>query len=144
MLTLPVEIRQKLKSQLLLDEAYKQFPYTDTTGHLTIGIGRNLQSNGISMDEALYLLDNDIMQCEKDLWHYCAFYQNLDNARKSCLVNICFNIGIQSFLGFKNMIAALNAKNYTLAAEEMLNSYWARQVGVRATKLAQIMETGQL
>lgn len=144
MLNLPPDMRLKLKSRLLDEEGYRQFPYIDTTGHTTIGIGRNLSSAGISMNEALYLLDDDIMQCEKDLWASFPWYANLDDARKIVLIDMCFNMGIINLLKFINMINALKNKNYSLAAREMLNSKWATQVHARAKKLAIIMETGNL
>ena len=44
-----------LKEQLIRDEGTRLKPYTDTTGHLTIGFGRNLSQVGISLAEAEYL-----------------------------------------------------------------------------------------
>jgi len=42
------------------------------------------------------------------------------------------------------MIAAIQAKDYHRAAEEMRSSLWAKEVGKRAEHLAMIMETGNL
>lgn len=63
------ESRQKLKNMLVQDESYRQFPYTDTTGHLTVGIGRNISQRGISTTEASQLLDNDIIYFSAKLDH---------------------------------------------------------------------------
>lgn len=145
MLALAPDIRSKMKSRILDEEKYVQYPYTDTTGHLTVGIGRNLQSEGVSLDEALMMLDNDIMRCERDLAHYAAsWYPKLDDVRKSVLIDMTFEMGIQGVLEFRVMIFNLTNGFFELAAKDMLSSKWAEQVPGRAQRLALIMETGSL
>lgn len=144
MLTLAPDIRQRLKSRLLNEEGYKQFPYVDTTGHETIAIGRNLAVVGISLDEALYLLDNDISRCEKDLWHYAPWYGSLDDVRKSVVLDMCFEMGINGVLEFREMITYLSSRSFKQASDAMLASLWAKQVPSRAQNLALIIETGVL
>lgn len=138
------EGKQKLKHLLISHENYKQFPYTDTTGHLTVGIGRNLSDRGISTTEAFYLLDDDILYFSSKLAHYLPFFIELSENRQIALIDMCFNLGVQGFLNFKNMIAALASHDYDRAANEMLNSKWAEQVGDRATCLANIIRTGEI
>lgn len=138
------EARQKLKGLLVHHESYRQFPYTDTTGHLSIGIGRNLTDRGITHTEAFYLLDDDIVYFNNKLNYYLPFFINLSENRQIALINMCFNLGIQGFLGFKDMISALEAHDYERAAKEMLDSKWAQQVGERAICLANIMRTGEI
>lgn len=145
MLSLPPEIRQKLRARLAGEEDIRRFPYVDSLGVLSIGCGRNLRDKGISVEEALYLLDNDIMDAEKQLWHYCAdWYTGLDDIRKSVVIDMALNEGIGHLLEFKNMINYIKIKNYVGAAHEMISSEWAKQVKGRASKLALIMETGSL
>jgi len=138
------ESRQKLKGLLTHDESYRQFPYTDTTGHLTIGIGRNLVDRGISLTEALYLLDDDISYFHNKLSYYLPFFSSLNEARQIALVNMCFTLGIQGFLNFTQTILALEAADYERAASEMLDSKWAIQIGERANRLALIISKGEL
>lgn len=138
------EARQKLKGLLIQHESYKQFPYTDLTGHLTIGIGRNLTDRGISNTEAYYLLDEDITYFSNKLNHFLPFFSKIEENRQIALINMCFNLGIQGFLGFRDMISALEAHDYERAAKEMLDSKWSTQVGERATQLANIIRTNEL
>jgi len=56
-------------------------------------------------------------------------------------MNMCF-MGIQKLLKFKKMLAAAEAGDYDKAADEILDSKYAKQVGARATRLAQMMRTG--
>ena len=136
--------KTKLKQLLVQHESYRQFVYTDSTGHLTVGIGRNLSDRGISTTEAFYLLDDDILYFSSKLSHFCDFFSGLDENRQIALIDMCFNLGVQGFLNFKNMISALEAGNYEDAAKEMLNSKWAEQVQDRATCLANIIRTGEI
>jgi lysozyme len=138
------ESRQKLKNLLVQHESYKQFPYIDTTGHLTIGIGRNLKDRGISLNEALYLLDGDEQYFTNKLSTLLKFWDDLSEARQIVLVDMCFNLGLQGLFGFKDMMIAIEAKDFDRAAQEMLDSKWASQVSERATCLAGIMKSGEL
>ncbi len=138
------EGKLKLKQLLVKHESYKQFPYVDITGHLTIGIGRNLNDRGISTTEAFYLLDDDIIYFTGKLNHFLKFFHQLDENRQIALIDMCFNVGVQGFLNFTQMILALEAHDYQRAADEMLNSKWAEQVGDRAIALANIMRTGNI
>ncbi|MGO0624759.1 glycoside hydrolase family protein, partial [Escherichia coli] len=112
------EGKQKLKGLLLQHESFRQFPYTDTTGHLTIGIGRNLVDRGITQSEALFLLDDDIVYFNSKLLHFLPFFIHLSENRQIALINMCFNLGVQGFLGFKGMILALESHDYNRAAQE--------------------------
>ena len=49
----------KLMDELIRDEGLRLKVYLDSEGIETIGVGRNLQK-GITRDEAMFLLNNDI------------------------------------------------------------------------------------
>ena len=136
-------MRETLKRLIIKHEGIRLKPYIDTTGHITIGIGRNLTDNGISYDEALYLLRNDLTRAIDELSHF-EWYSTLDINRAIALVDMNFNLGLSRFLTFKKMIEALKQHDYETAAREMLDSRWAKQVGKRAEELAEILKTGKL
>lgn len=58
------------------------------------------------------------------------------------MIDMCFNLGLPGFLEFERMLAALNAGDYDRAAQEMLDSKWARQVRQRAYVLAEQVRVG--
>ena len=132
----------KLISMLKRHEGRRLKPYLCTADKLTIGYGRNLDGNGISEDEALYLLQNDIDACYSEL-NVFNWFQELDQVRQEALVDMRFNLGLPRFLSFKKMIARLIAKEYSQAAEEIINSLYARQVGERANEIAYMIERGE-
>jgi lysozyme len=131
-----------LRHQLIQDEGMRLFPYTDSVGRLTIGIGRNLTDRGISQTEAMDLLDNDIALAVSDLNTQFPWSQALGAPRRSVLIQMIFNLGLPSFAGFVDMIASVKRGDYSGASKAMLDSEWARQVGARATRLAAIMASG--
>jgi lysozyme len=60
-------MKSKLEEMLIRQEGNRKFPYECTAGKLTIGVGRNLDDMGLTEDEVLYLLDNDIQRCDTEL-----------------------------------------------------------------------------
>ena len=135
--------RQLLRSQLERHEGLSLKPYRDTVGKLTVGYGRNLEDVGISRDEADFMLDNDIDQVERQL-DTVDEYRDLDDVRQTVIANMAFNLGFAGLMGFKNMWAAIGRRDWESASEEMMQSKWARQVGVRAVELSEIMRTGEV
>ena len=137
-------IKAKLVKLLMRHEGLKLHPYVDTVGKTTIGIGRNLTDNGISNEEALLLLDNDINTIYLDLQHGFSWFNAMNNARQTAICDMAFNLGMPHFKEFAKMIAALQNQDYTEAAKEMLDSKWAGQVAQRAQELARVIENGAL
>ncbi|MCK4814466.1 lysozyme [bacterium] len=138
---------EKLKLMLMRDEGEVNHAYQDTEGYWTIGVGRlidNRKGGGISHEESMYLLGNDIKtvlgQCDREF----DWFDTLDEARKIVVLNMVFNLGIGNFKKFKKTIAFISAGDYDEASIEMLDSTWSSQVGNRAARLSTIMKTGQI
>lgn len=137
-------LMNRIKAQLVRHEGLRLKPYRCTAGRLTIGIGRNLDDRGISQTEAFMLLEHDILQCERQiLAEIPKIYLQLDDVRKSVLLNMCFNMGIKGLLSFKNTLAFIAAGDWERAANNMLVSKWAKQVGRRAIELSELMRKGK-
>ncbi len=138
------KLLERIKEQLVRHEGLRLKPYRCTSGKLTIGIGRNLDANGISQTEAFMLLEHDILQCEMQiLAEIPKIYLQLDEVRKSVLLNMCFNLGIGGLLEFNNTLAYVAAGDWERAANGMLASKWAKQVGRRAIELSELMRKGK-
>ena len=133
---------EQIAQRIRRSEGLEYLPYKCPTGHLTIGYGHNLE-RGISKEVAELLLMQDIEIALKQVKNVFQFLPKLTDARLFVLVDMCYNLGLTNLCGFKKMIAALQAGDYTKAAKEMLDSKWARQVGKRAKENAQMMETGE-
>lgn len=132
-----------LIAQLKRHEGVKSKPYKDSVGKTTIGVGRNLDDVGVSQDEIDLMLRNDISRAMSAVRQYLQWFDSLDDARQDVLINMCFNMGIGALLEFKNTLTLIKAGQYPEAANEMLQSKWASQVGSRAVELANQMKTGE-
>lgn len=150
----------KLKTELMRDEAVRLVAYPDSEGNLTIGVGRNLdacpltrveldevghdaRSKPISRGNAAYLLGNDITRTLSDLDRVLPWWKTLDEVRRRALANMCFNLGAPRLLKFKETLGWLKQGHYAAAAGAMLDSKWAVQVGDRAKRLSEMIRTGR-
>ncbi len=138
------KLMDRIKEQLVRHEGLRLKPYRCTAGKLTIGIGRNLDDRGISQKEAYTMLERDIQDCEQWLIDKIPeIYNKLDEVRQSVLLNMCFNLGIKGLLGFNNTLAFITSGDWERAANSMLASKWAKQVGCKAIELSELMRKGK-
>ena len=125
--------------QLVQHEGLRLKPYTDTVGKLTIGVGRNLTDNGVSELEAEGMCIRDMDDVDADLDRNVAWWREMSEPRQMVFVDMCFNLGWPRFSQFRRMLASAEDGDYATAADEMIDSRWARQVGTRADLLETMM-----
>lgn len=126
-------------------EGFRHFVYKCPAGRYTIGYGRNIDAAGgcgLSMEEAELLLRNDIRRIQEQLGEALFFFHSLDHVRQAVLISMMYNLGFRGLTSFKRMIVAIIEHKYSLAADEMLDSKWAKQVPKRAKELSEIMRNG--
>jgi lysozyme len=140
---------EKLVKSLIRHEGVMLTMYKCPAGKDTIGIGhlvkdseRVLFSRGITRKQAEQLLLTDIEDCVKSMVNF-PFFSNLSDVRQRVLVELDFNLGTPRLLQFKKALAAMAAKDWSKAHDEMLDSKWATQVGHRARTLAKMMLTNE-
>lgn len=132
----------QLERELTLDEGKRSKAYKCTAGKTTVGVGRNLDDVGLSDDEISYLLRNDITRVCADLDRELPWWRQMSEARQRAMVNFVFNVGIGTALTFKNSLALLKEGKYKEAADAMLQSRWAKQVGQRAIRVTDMIRHG--
>jgi lysozyme len=163
-------LNHSLEDQLILHEGLRLEVYKCPAGYWTVGVGRNLEGKpltdeeqehilgrsgltpdqvinilkerGITKDEALFLLANDIEDAVKDLSNF-DWFKDLDPVRKKVVIDMRYNLGPTRFRQFRRMIAALSVGDYKIASWEMYNSIWYNQVGNRGKRLVRMMATGE-
>jgi lysozyme len=118
-------------------------PYRDQVGKLTIGVGRNLDDEGITTTKPITCSRTTCKQSCTPCVVADVAVISLDPIRRAVLVNMAFNMGINGLLGFKHTLELVRTGNYADAADAMLNSKWAEQVGPRAKRLSEQMRTGE-
>jgi lysozyme len=96
----------------------------------------------ISMYAAEELLREDMNTHTDELYRALPWIQAYEAPVREAVINMAFNLGITRLLGFKGFLRELQARNYTMAAIEMLDSKWHREdVGPRAVRLAKQLVT---
>lgn len=133
----------KLEAMVIRHEGLKLRPYHCPAGRLTIGVGRNLEDNGITKEEAMVMMRNDILLAFGELSAHVPIFSSLSTARQAALIDMHFNLGLPRFLKFEKMLAALDNMDFETVAREMISSAWAKQVGARAIELAEMMVSGE-
>jgi len=129
--------RMSLISSVKFHEGLELKPYKCSAGVQTIGYGRSLE-RGITKEEAEILLLNDLKMSEHEAKRF-NFYHGLTGNRKDVVVEMIFNLGLSRFMLFTKTIIAIENKDFAAAADEMLDSRWAEQVGERAVTLSNKM-----
>lgn len=117
---------EELKKGLKAREGLELKEYICPAGYPTIGYGRNLKSNGISLKEADYLLKNDVEMIDNLLWNELFFYKFLIQPRKNALIEIVYNMGFSNFMEFEKTINYLGLGEWKNASKELLDSEWHR------------------
>ena len=133
-----------LDHRLRIEENVKPRPYMDTTGNITIGIGRNLTAKPLKPDEIEYLFTNDKKDAERDARSLVPSFDDLSDIRKYVLCDLAFNLGQNRLAEFKRFLQAVHEERWTDAAMELLDSVAYKQSPNRYTKLANAMETDSL
>lgn len=140
---------KQLRKQLEIDEGVKYEIYKDHLGYPTFGIGHLILKTDpeygkpvgtrVSSERVIEAFNQDVCQvlgdCEK---LYPNFY-DLPEEAQQIIANMMFNLGLTRLSKFRNMKKAVDAEHWMLAADEMMDSRWYRQVTNRADRLVQRM-----
>ena len=144
-------------------------PYKDSLGIWSVAIGRNLEDKGLTRNElsslginvnlkkeqvisvllergltkqeCLMLLSNDIDDAWEDLTTALPWIEQKPEVVQRVLTNMNFNLGINRLLKFKQTISFIRLDKYAEAASEMLDSKWASQTGARAIRLSNLIKS---
>lgn len=151
MLTLTDEQYEFCENMIIQDEGFRSFPYKDTEGEWTIGFGSNMSNimhmlpyfarRGITKIQALEWLHRDINNALTDIGRTLPWVNDLEPAQKIALINMCYNLGLEKLLGFKNFLHSLENLDIDLAIKELYNSKWATQVKTRADRISVLLKT---
>tara|TARA_B100000795_G_scaffold200271_1_gene154064 strand:- start:435 stop:878 length:444 start_codon:yes stop_codon:yes gene_type:complete len=136
---------EALREQLKVDEGVKYEIYKDHLGYPTFGIGHlvtesdpeNGEPDGteISEDRVNEVFESDVATFISEAKILFPNLDDLPEVAQQVIVNMAFNMGRPRLSKFKNFIAGVNDNDWVRAAEEMMDSRWADQVGDRATRL---------
>lgn len=143
---------EELQAQLAEEEGVRLDTYKDHLGNKTIGIGHNIDADkywpmdvtSISDKLAWEIFEDDLIDADDELrrkWkHYAKMYAG---PRKWAMLAMAFQLGVPRFMQFVQMRAYVERGYWELAAEQALDSQWAKQCPNRAKRVASQIATGQ-
>ena len=138
-----------IKEDLIRHEGYIREIYLDSEGYETFGVGHLVTEldvehtwpvgTPVTDERILAVFEEDFLDALEDAESLVDGLYNHPDAVIRVLVNMAFNLGRTRLRQFKNMLAAIEARDYKKAADEMEDSKWYRQVGRRSKELVNIM-----
>jgi lysozyme len=134
---------ERLRETIIRHEGTRLDMYQDTLGIWTVGVGHNIQEKGISQAVMELMLEEDLAEAVSELQRSVSFFSKMPEQVQEALVNLAFNMGIPRLMQFKKTLAYLRDGNFEAAADELLDSRYAEQVGRRADEVADMIRTAE-
>jgi lysozyme len=144
-----------VRDLVLKHEGLKLFPYTDSVGKKTIGVGHCLDvvplpadyyepDGSISEATAMEVFDEDLDKATAAVIRLTKpWFPQLNDARAAVLIDMAFEMGEAGLAGFAHMLGCLSAGNWVSAGAAAMQSKWASQVPDRALEDAVMLRTGK-
>jgi len=150
-----------LVKELIGDEGLKLRVYKCSEGKDTIGVGRCLETKGLTLferwylgfyefkytnlvltkEQAMFLLFNDIHDSYEDLLNIFGSFNRMVPEVQHILINLMHQLGRKKFLGFKKMVQAVKVNDWNKAAVELRDSLmWRKQTQNDTERLAKRFE----
>jgi lysozyme len=139
----------RLLASVKKHEGYRNKVYLDTLGKRTVGVG-HLCVEDFWEDDKEYeekflmtILEHDLSDAIKGANDLLAENgcMDMDEIAEEIIIEMIFQLGKTGVSKFRNMWKALSALDYSTAAEQMLDSRWAKQTPNRANGMADIMRS---
>jgi lysozyme len=138
---------EQLREQLEVDEGCVYEIYNDHLGYATFGIGHLVtesdpeqgQSLGtaVSSERVAEAFESDIQSVLRDCNILYSDFDDLPEEAQQVIANMMFNLGRPRLSKFAGMKRGVDARDWNVAADEMVDSNWYRQVTNRADRLVE-------
>ena len=128
-----------LIDRLKVSEGFRESVYKDTLGIDTIGYGFAIKDLVLSEEISEMILKEKVEALIGRIEDKFDWFVEMPPEVQSVIVECCYQLGLYGFSKFKKTLAHLKEKEFKQAADEMLDSRWAKQTPNRANMLAQIV-----
>ena len=135
----------QLREELEADEGIKHEVYRDHLGLLSCAIGHLCKEGDPEYDQPVgtpvseerveELFAKDIAWTISDCQKLLPDFDMLPEEVRLIVANMCFNLGINRLGRFLKLLDAIENRSWQLAADEMYDSKWARQLPARSGRL---------
>ena len=140
-----------LRGELERDEGRVDSIYLDHLGYPTFGIGHLITDDdpehGSPVDTPVSYLrvveafEDDVQNVLTDCEKLYVQWEHLPEEVQLIIANMMFNMGLTRLSKFKGMKRGVDARNWDVAAAEMVDSKWYKQVTTRADRLVTRMRS---
>ena len=124
-------------------EGFRSRAYRCTENHLTIGYGFAIKDLDLDEDLAEEILLRKLEKLIKRVRNKFDWLDSVPHEVQGVIVEMSYQMGLSNVSKFKKALHAMQMLQWKKAADEMLDSRWAKQVGKRATKLSEVMKSGE-
>jgi lysozyme len=129
--------RSELIESIKVNEGFEGYEYMDSLQNPTIGYGTLLPLTEV---EATLLLKHrlDVMSAHiKSRWNA---FGRMSPDVQTMVLEMCYQMGVGGFMGFKKMIRALEKGDHDEAYKEGMDSKWAIQTPNRAKRVLSVLK----
>lgn len=141
-----MQTMKDLIRHLEVEEGFRRAAYKDHRGFLTVGHGICIDpavpGAGLTEAESRLVVAFRVEQLADEIRRRWPGWARLDEPRRLVLVAMAYQLGVAGLLGFKNMLGALDRRDWLAAQREALDSDWYRQTPARAGRLAHMLAMG--
>jgi len=141
---------------ITIEEGFEPRPYLCSEGYPTVGYGQKIGKK----DADLKMFDFEMPEVVASVWmqqtidsmldkmesddDIAAALESCNEVREAVLISMAYQMGVTGLSKFKNMLTAVELGDFDEAANQALDSRWARQTPERATRHAEMLRVGEI
>ena len=143
----------EMTEEIKADEGVVNEIYLDHLGLPTVGVGHLIREHDpenelavgtkIDSERVHELFEADLYTCVAETKLLYPQFEELPAEAQKILCNMMFNMGRPRLSRFHKLKKAVDSSDWTEAANQMLDSKWAKQVPNRANRLIERMKNIQ-
>ena len=122
-------------------EGFVDHVYDDSLGIPTIGYGFAIKDLVLEEDLCDEILLRKLRILGRSVMGKFPFFDSLPSDCKSVLMEMCYQLGVTGVSKFKKALKAMDDGDWEKAADEMLDSKWAKQTPGRAKEMSDIIRS---
>ena len=122
-------------------EGFVKHVYDDSLGIPTIGYGFAIKDLVLEEDLCDEILLRKLRILGRSVMGKFPFFDSLPSDCKDVLMEMCYQLGVTGVSKFKKALKAMEDGDWEKAADEMLDSKWAKQTPNRAKEMSNIIRS---
>lgn len=130
------------------EEGFRANPYRCSNGYPTVGIGQKIGGQNDPLPN--FVMPKSVaiewLECNiRDIREELAPLLTSTEARQAILISMAYQMGVSGLRNFKKFLSAYASENWSAAAEEMMDSKWAKYDSLaRALRHQKVIITGSI